>query len=400
MERFIIVARRYLFTHGSGEGFVRLFISKRLIHGAAAALLGVFVPIFLYTTSGENFILVGGFFAITSLCYVTLLVPGVQMMNRYGMHLALVVAGVFNTLYFGLLYYINEENIFLLILPLAGALTLFRIFHWVPYHVDFAIFTKDGERGRDVSLTYATIAFLGVIGPILAGYIISNSGYETLFAISVVLLVAATVSYSFVPKTNETFTWTYRGTWRRFFSKEYRPLTLGMFANGAETAVTLVAWPVFLFEVLNGNVLEIGAVSTFVVGATILVQLGLGRYLDRKKDNQRQTLRVGSTLYAVGWIIKIFVLSATQIFFVGLYHNITKIFTKTPFDAIFYDMSADQGHYVDELTVLREMATHLGRFAALVLIVILTLFVSIQWTFILGAIAALMLNMLYKAVND
>jgi len=400
MERFVIVARKYLFTRGAGKGFVSLFVSKRLIQGAAAALLGVFVPIYLYTITGENFYVLGSFYALASLGYALALVYGAQLMNIFGYKKALIFGAFWNVSVYVILFFMNEVNVYMLLTPLLGALILVRIFHWVPYHVDFAIFTKEGERGRNVSLTYATIAFLGVVGPILAGYIISNSGYSVLFAVSIVLLVVSMISYAAVPETHERFVWTFRETWMRLFSKEYRPMAFGKFATGVEKVITLIAWPIFLYEVLHGNVFEIGAVATFVTAATVVIQLALGKYLDKTHFGKEHVLKLGSSFYAVGWIIKIFVLSAVQIFFVGLYHNVSKIFTNTPFDALFYDMSADQGHYVDEFTVLSEMADHLGRFAGLLVVIALTLFISIQWTFIIGAVAALFFNVIYRAARN
>ena len=41
------------------------------------------------------------------------------------------------------------------------------------------------------------------------------------------------------------------------------------------------------------------------------------------------------------------------------YHN-CRVFAKTPFDALNYDIAADHGHYVDEYTVIREMAIAIG----------------------------------------
>jgi hypothetical protein len=151
--------------------------------------------------------------------------------------------------------------------------------------------------------------------------------------------------------------------------------------------------------VLDGDVFEIGAVSTIVVGATIVIQLFIGKYLDNNAGSKEKTLRVGSSLYALGWIFKIFVLSAAQVFLVGLYHNIVKIFTHTPFSAILYDMSAEQGRYVDEFTVLREMSGHLGRATSLLAISALTLFIPIGWTFVLAAGASLALNVVYRIEN-
>lgn len=400
MERLIITARRYLFLRSANPGFVHLFISKRLIHGAAAALLGIFVPIFLYKVTGESFYVVGGYYAVTFILYGLSVIWAAKLMNYYGTRVSLVLAGVCSVVFYILLYFTNETNIWQLIIPVGIFIILYRLFHWVPYHVDFAIFTKDGERGRDVSITYATVAFLGVAGPILAGYIIANSGYNVLFGISIVLLTAATISYLFVPRTYEKFEWGYTETWKKFFSREYRPIALGMLANGAETGVTLIVWPIFLYELLDGNIFKVGAVTTLVTAATILIQLALGSYLDKRNINKERTLRVGSTLYAIGWVIKIFVLSGAQVFLVGLYHNVTKIFTRTPFEAIFYDMSAEQGHYVDEFTVLREMGMSLGRGFGLIVVTLVTLFISIQWTFLIAAVAALLLNFIYQVSHE
>ena len=75
-------------------GFMQLFISKRLIHGAAAALAGIFVPIFLYETSGESFFVVGGYYAFLSLMYALLLVPSMQVTNRLGFSRTLVLSGL------------------------------------------------------------------------------------------------------------------------------------------------------------------------------------------------------------------------------------------------------------------------------------------------------------------
>lgn len=400
MREILFIAQRVLLIGPKKSGgFLSLFISKHLIQGAASALLGIFVPIFLYTVSGENFTYVGGIYALLSVLYVLCIAPGVKVMSRFGYRTSLILGGCCSVVLYTVLYFMNGSNFETLVWFFIIATTIFRVFHWVPYHVDFATFTKSGERGRDISLTLAVVSFLGVVGPLLSGYILAKSGYDALFGIAIVLLIMSTISYSFVPNTHEVYEWSYWRTWKELFVRKRAHAMFGMFANGLETAITLIAWPIFLYEVLDGNVFEIGAVSALVVGITILVQLAIGRYIDKHESNKSKTLKIGSTLYALGWIVKIFVLSTVQIFFVGLYHNVVKIFTKTPFDTLLYDMTAEQGRYIDEFTVLREMATHLGRATGLVLMVLVTLFISIKWTFILGALAALLLNMVYRGTQ-
>ncbi len=398
MEGIATVLKRNRHRKGKegSDGFIRLFVSKRLIHGAAAAILGIFVPIFLYETSGELFWVVGGYYAVLSILYVALLQPAMKITNWLGFSHTLVLGGVFSVILYGIMFFMTPENLWLLLGPLTVAIVGFRLFHWVPFHVDFTLFTSAGERGRQVSLSFATIAFMGVVGPILAGFIVANAGYDALFGTAVALLIAATISYAFVPETATHFDWTFGQTWKKFFSRDMRHVVAGEFANGAEVVVNLIVWPIFLYEILDGDVFEIGAISTIVVGATIVVQIFVGRYLDKHKGSNEKTLRVGSMLYAVGWILRIFVLSAAHVFFIGLYHNIVKIFTKTPFSAILYDMSAEQGKYVDEFTVLREMAAHSGRAFSLILISILAFFIPIGWTFVIAAVASIALNLIYR----
>ena len=381
-------------------GFIRLFIAERLVHGTASALMGIFLPIFLFTVLNENFLAVGAFYTIISIAYIFLLVPCMQIMNHIGFRNALILSGGFSVITFTLLYFSNAENIKLTILGIIPTLLLFRIFHWVPYHVSFTVFTRTGHRGSSVGLTYATIALMAVAGPLIAGYIISSFGYDTLFFVVTVLLVIATVSYGFVPNTNEKFTWTFAQTWRQLFSKKYGNTMLGFVALGAEATFSIIVWPIFLYITFSGNVLEIGAITALVAGITMALQLTLGYLLDTKKLNEIKTFQVGSILYAVGWIIKVFVLSVVEIFFVGLYHNVVKIFTQTPIETILYDMSSDQGRYVDEFTVLRETAVHIGRVLALAVIIVLSLHVSLQWTFIIGAIFALLINVIFRAQKE
>lgn len=401
MERITVVLGRLTRRGGNRkEGFLQLFVAKRLIQGLATAMLGMFVPIFLYEKTGELFWIVGLFYAAISVGYALFLVPGMHVTNRIGFSRALAFGSVFAVSQFVLFYFANESNIWWMLTPLVVLMVLYRIFHWVPYHVDFTAFTKGGERGRDVSLMFATIAFMGMLGPILAGYIVQNSGYPILFAIAVVLLTLSGISYMFVPAVDEKFTWTYKETVQQLLSPKFRNVFVGEMANGAEVIISLIAWPIFLFHVLNGNMLEIGALSTVIVAVTIVVQLIVGKHMDGKGSNKIQTLKRGSMLYAAGWVFKIFVVSAGQIFFVGLYHNITKIFIKTPYSAILYDMSGEQGRYVDEFTVMREMASHIGRALALGVMVALTLFLSIEWTFLIGVIASLAVNAIYQAQRD
>jgi hypothetical protein len=170
---------------------------------------------------------------------------------------------------------------------------------------------------------------------------------------------------------------------------------MALFARGAENVIGVVVWPIFIYLLLNESFVAVGALSSLIMLVSVALQYITGRYLDRVQRRTSNVLHIGSVLSALGWIAKVFVATAYQVFIAGLYHNFAKIFMNTPFATMYYDLAADSGHYVDEVTMLREMALHLGKVVTLVLVIALSLFVPMQWTFLLAAAAALLLNALY-----
>ena len=280
------------------------------------------------------------------------------------------------------------------LIPLSIFIGLaYKMFYWVPFHVDFSKFSDKKILGKEISFLETVKDLIGVIIPIIAGFLIVNFGFDVLFIIAIIIYLISGIPYLMIPRTNEKFTWGYFYTWKKYFSKETIKDNLAFAANGGEDIVGLVVWPIFIFEILQGDYLKVGFIATLIVGVTVILQLFIGKYLNNKKRNE-YILKLGSVFYAIGWIFKIFILSAFHIFIVDVYHNIMSIFTKIPFDTLTYEIAADQGHYIDEFTVLKEMAINFGRAIMLGLIIIVSFYLSIQWTFVLAAIAVILFNLL------
>jgi len=377
------------------RGFLGLYLS-RAIGTVSNALLGVFLPIFLYEIFDHNIQAVLAYYFIAAFAYMLLVALGAQFLNKFGFRKSLVVATIaaagLNVGY----YFLTKDNLLLVMPLILTLLVAFRLFFSIPYQVDFTLFTKRGKRGSQIGLFLATLTLLGVVGPLVAGYVITHWGMSVLFVVSIVVFLLGIIPFSIVPRTNEKFSWGYARSWREVFEKKNRAVVLGSAAAGAEEVIGVVVWPIFIYLLLHGDYFKVGAVSSFIAAFTVLIQFSLGHYLDRI-DNKNRILKAGSILYALGWVIKIFVITAFQIFIVGIYHKFTRIFIDTSFDTIYYELSADQGHYVDEFTVLSEIGVQMGRIAALVIVSIMALYVSIEWTFVVGALSALFFNALYGA---
>lgn len=379
--------------HTPTQGFMALYFSRAIIY-IAIGFFGLFLPIFLYQTTGEDLVSVVIFFLATSTLYAILLPAAMRIINRTGLKRALIFGTLMGAGYLGTLGLMTEENWHVALPLTAVGLVVFRLAYWVPYHTDFAEFTSATSRGREISMQESTRSFIGIFTPLIAGAIIAQFGFGVLFLIVVILYIVAVFPLLSLPQVNETYQWGYIQTWRKFCAPKRRNMVLAYIANGAETGVGMVIWPIFLFILLDGKYFEIGALSAVIVAATIGLQLLVGKWAD--KMDKTKLLHIGSTLYAFGWIIKIFIATAFQIFLVDAYHRIMRIFMNTPFQAMTYDIAADEGHYIDEFTTIKEIAVHIGRVFVFALIILLftVLDLPIEWIFAVAAVAAVSINIL------
>ena len=385
------------FNKSLSKGFIRLYTGKTIVM-TASAMLGIFLPIFLYNLFDKNFQAVVIYYGSGYLFYGITVSFGVKFLNKFGFRNALRVSVILGMIFYIIFYFIDQNN-FKYLIPLSLLILVFyRLLYWLPYHVNFAKFTNKKTRGRQVSVIEATRSVLGVFIPLIAGLILTYFNFDVLFVIAIILYFASGIPYLTIPRTRERFVWTFRETWKQFFSKKRRKTILAYMADGSENIVGLVVWPIFIYQLLDGNYFKVGAISTLIIAISVIAQLFLGKYIDLKAKKEK-VLKWGSLLYSFGWLVKIFISTAFQIFVVGAYHSITCIFLRTPFDALTYEISADQEHYVDEFTVLREMSIQFGRVLMVISIILISFYFAIQWVFVLAALASIVFNLLEKKNN-
>jgi MFS family permease len=372
--------------------FVSL-LTGRMLMFVASGLLGLFFPIFLFQLFDNSYSDVFMFYGVSSLLYVIAIPFGVRFFDKkLGLQRSLRLSLVFLALFYVAAYFVEKETV-LFFIPLAVVLlTLFRILFWTPFRTDIAKFTNKKNRGRQMSSFEAIRMFLAVLLPLISAFLINKFSFDVLFIIAIFIYLLTIIPFKTLPPTKENFSWKYKETFKHFFhSLKNKKVTLAFLADGFESFAALIIWPIFIFELLEGDFMKVGILSSVIILITIVLQLSLGKFIDKriKKD---EMLKWGSTFYAIGWILKVFVLTAFHVFVAGAYHSITKIFTATPYQTLSYDLSAREGHYVDEYSVIMEMAIHTGRFLMFVLGIVLISFIGIQWVFVMAALASLALN--------
>lgn len=401
---FILSGR--LHNRNLTHNFKMLYLSRVTI-SSATQLMGLFLPIFLYIFLDMSLILLISFYIGLDLLYLSFLIYGCKkIMNPLGVKRSLQISVLFGAIYYVIFFVVDnyvvsgaislEIHRFWWLIPIALINLFFRLSHWVPYHTNVAKLTERQIRASQLSFMEATMMAIGAVMPFVAGLILSYLGYSYLFLLAVSIYLLASLPLYYLPKVNEKFSWTYKKTWRVLLSKKLRPSVIAYASFGAESVIGLIIWPIFIWQVLNQNYLQVGTISSIIIIATILLQIFVGKSLD-KLSNKKSWLRYGLFFYSLGWILKALVHTAFQVFLFSAFHNISRIFSRTSFDTLDYDIAADQGHFVDEYTVVRDMSLLIGKIIMGILIILIIPFFSLRYVFVIAALVSLLMTLLKKS---
>ncbi len=394
-KRLLITGHHRFDVHHLGA-FPSL-VSNRLLGFCAEVTIGLFFPIFLYEFFGLNLQWTLLWFAVNYIFRIPILIIGAKIFSHISLAVSMCIGSIFwvcvNLIAFCLSAF-PDYNSYVFLGLLIVMIAFNYAFYWAPFHTDFAKFSSTKHRGSQIGISYALQQFIGIIGPVMGGLLIATFSYGFAFIVGIIFIFASMIPLAFLPKTNVRYEYGFLETFKVMFKNKYKNLTWSMIACGAENAIGYIIWPIFLYLIFDGRYLDIGIFASLLVVINIILQIVVGKALD--SHNKQKIIRFGVHIYSLGWLFKAFVSSVFGLFLASTFHGFGAIFMNTSVDAMFYEKAADSGHYVDEFTVIREIALTIGRFSAAFILVFLTIFAPIWIAFILAAFITLGITMLTK----
>lgn len=370
---------------------------NRMLGFLGSSIIGVFLPIFLYEFFNFSLAFVLLWYVIDFVVKLPFYVPAAKWFSKIGLVRAMAIGTLGLALFYWMFYLLDVEssiNPYLLMSIGIFGLSLTSTLYWAPYHIDFAKFSNRQHRGSQIGVFYGFQRLLSVVTPVVAALLIGYFGFYASFLVGLVITLTSLIPLVFLPSYKVQYEFGNFETYRKLFSKKYRAMSLSMMALGAENIVASVVWPIFLFAVFSGNYLEVGAVTAAIVVIAFLLEFFVGKETD--KFSPRRLIKWGSWVYALGWMIKGLVNTVTGVFAASTFHSFGSIVMRTPLDTLSYQQAADSGHYIDEYTVMREMALSAGRILILLVLIPVTAFFSISSSFFVAAVVSLGVNWLVE----
>ena len=183
-----------------------------------------------------------------------------------------------------------------------------------------AISTSNGKRGKQLGILRTIQRAFMVLAPLVGGLLIKAYGYNAAFILGMILVLLSAVPLWFMPPYKVQYEFGYFETYKKVFSKKFRSMSLSMMSYGAENIVGAAVWPIFLFTIFNGDLLQVGGFAAFIVLLSLILELVVGKETD--KVSPRKMLHIGTSIYAVGWLWKGLVQTVTGVFAASTFHSL------------------------------------------------------------------------------
>jgi len=132
-------------------------------------------------------------------------------------------------------------------------------------------------------------SLVSIFIPVISAWIIIQHGFDVLFLVVLILIAVSVVPLFLVRPTFEKFSYRFGQTWQKIFSRQHRRMCGSYFAQGIENSIGVIIWPIFIFQLLNGDFLKVGIVSSLIILVTVVLRLVIGSFTDR--FDKRKVLR-------------------------------------------------------------------------------------------------------------
>ncbi|KUP05992.1 hypothetical protein Q75_10030 [Bacillus coahuilensis p1.1.43] len=266
------------------------------LYSLSIALSNTFVNIYLWKQTGEYFDL--GLYNLTIVIFqpLTFILAG-RWAKKIDRVIVLRLGVIFLTLFYITVLVISESAADYLLL-LGALLGTGYGFYWLAYNVlTFEITepeTRDFFNGFQGILTSSG----GMIGPILAGYIISNfvsyQGYTIVFGLSLGLFsLAVFLSFSLKRRPANGRFWFVEILKQRSKNKNWKLITSAHFFQGLREGTFLFVISVFVY-VSTGSEMAIGTFGLINSGIAFVVYYVASRTI--KKDSRKKFILLGGSI--------------------------------------------------------------------------------------------------------
>lgn len=308
-----------IFGYHLKNEFAELNVSN-FIYQLAGNLGGFFIPIYIYQKSSLGLLgVVLYYLGLRVLVMISSLLAG-ELISRFNLRLSMFVGGVLYLGFFVSLILMPQSVYFLFLVIIFRGLELG--FTWVGKNTDISLSLDNINMAGDLAKFDTVTTMICLISPVIAGVMIFNFGYEFLYIVSLGLAVIHLVSIVVLGEKEVEYEFPSFEVCKKAIVR-FKDTSIGKlnFLEGVRGFMSGGVWPIWLMIVLS-DVQKIGWLVTGVGILIGVVNIFLGRFVDRHPEKMKKMIGFGMSSEGMIWIGKMFAFDFTTLFVMDIVNKV------------------------------------------------------------------------------
>jgi MFS family permease len=340
------------------EDIAKFYLSVFILQ-FAAALIGIFVPIYLYQIGyGIPQILV--YFGIQIGVHISLIWFSAKLALKIGSArvnlLSIPFAIACNILLISLP---AHPGLFLLIPVLIG---IFSSLYWFSFHFYFSNLSFEADRSRKYGFVTIFMQSAALIGPLLGGLLITLFGMPVVFTLVAILFFLSALPLFFIKKLEHQEVL----AWKELFAG-FRPRKFfAYYGYGFQMFIDSYLFVIFMFLVVH-EIFSIGFITTISEVGSILFVFIISSLSDRHP--KRVILGIGAFAMSIFWAARAFLRNIWQVFVLNTLFKMAYTTVDIPMSAIYYNLA--EKDRIARNILRREYGLHAGTLSAFIFLALL-----------------------------
>ena len=362
-----------------------LYVSLSL-QAFSLGLIGIFVPIFIYTL-GFSVATLATFFVVTFFSSIITYPVSAKLTSLVGPKHIIALSYIILFVYVLLLFLLPAKN--QLIYPTAVAGGVGAGMFWLARHIDFATVTSGKNTMKKLSTLLIFYIIAQATAPFIGGVIATNFGIGYGFlAASIGLLIAIypllRTPEPIVPRKTHI---------RPMRTAPARHL-IANFAMNSQTTVGLYTWPLFIYLTV-GTYQNVGLIASASLMLSVILLHTVGQFGTEKKSEK--ILRLGIISRALTHLIRRFANSFPLAFGTNILGDVTDVLVSVPYTARFYNGARkyDIPAYLTDM----EIAGGLGKISIWIVLMAVSLQFGLKTGLMVSFIQAALMMPLIKLIE-
>lgn len=309
----------------------RLLISHGLFN-AGRVFVEVFLSIYIWKVTND-IKLVASFNIAYFLFHALSFLVFAPIVKKSKFHFARRLSLLGFTVVYLVMYVLGDKTIDY-VNYLGMFLGFFNGMYWIGYQTVRFDLTTMGNRGNYAGLENASKIFVGILMPVLGGFIITANyfglGYANIFLLGTFLFVISFAVGNIDLPIHKTSSFHLRKSWKLIWkNKDVRKSMFGILLswlshNGVLSRVLL---PLLMFDLLQ-NELDLGGWLSFFAGVSIFVSVAVGRHVSYRHYKTMLTIS-GVLMFCSIISLTLFPLFLTYVLF-GIAKEVSGVFNRIP----------------------------------------------------------------------